>query len=391
MIELELLGLHPDGDRLSLNDDEGNRYILPITDDLRAALRKDRLGTGQSDEPKRITPREIQAHFRAGLTVAEVSELSSLPPSQLSGLAHPIFAERQYTSDLARQYRQGQELGGMTLEELVVSRLVPRGVSAEDIEWDAYRESGQPWTLRASYTISEKDQRALWRINAKAQAVHALNDEATWLTETQIPAPTSPWRPLNTPSMEADAARPQDAQGAKGRSSDPKITALDARPAAAGKPVSIDDVLASLDSQRGQVRPMPDDEVFEGAHPAHSAPEDAVDATILAFPKMSDSAASEASNDDSTDTTDSARPSAVGRPADSDNGSSSEPGSSPSAETPVIDDDASRPLPGQQEIPLDVKKDEAKSTGTQEKSKKRRNRPSMPSWDEIVFGYNKND
>ncbi len=382
MIELELLGLHPDGDRLSLNDDEGNRYILPITDDLRAALRKDRLGTGQSDEPKRITPREIQAHFRAGLTVAEVSELSSLPPSQLTGLAHPIFAERQYTSDLARQYRQGQELGGMTLEELVVSRLVPRGVSAEEIEWDAYRESGHPWTLRASYTISEKDQRALWRINTKAQAVHALNDEATWLTETQIPAPTSPWRPLNTPSMDADAARLQDAQGAQDRSSDAKITALDARPAAAGKPVSIDDVLASLDSQRGQVRPMPDEEVFEGAHPAHSSPEDAVDATILAFPKMSDSATSNHQQDRSTDAVDSDQ--------DSDNGSSSEPGSSPSAETPVIDE-ASQPLPGQQEIPLDVKNDDTKSNSAQGKSKKRRNRPSMPSWDEIVFGYNKND
>jgi len=39
MKELELLGLQPDGEQLTLNDSEGNRYVLPITDALRAALR----------------------------------------------------------------------------------------------------------------------------------------------------------------------------------------------------------------------------------------------------------------------------------------------------------------------------------------------------------------
>lgn len=32
MKELELLGLQPDGEQLTLNDSEGNRYVLPITD-----------------------------------------------------------------------------------------------------------------------------------------------------------------------------------------------------------------------------------------------------------------------------------------------------------------------------------------------------------------------
>ena len=100
MIELELLGL-TDGQKLSLNDSEGNRYVLPITDELRAALRTD-INQGEDSEPRPITPREIQAHFRAGLSVADVSEISSLPPSQLNGLAYPIFAEREYTAQLAR-------------------------------------------------------------------------------------------------------------------------------------------------------------------------------------------------------------------------------------------------------------------------------------------------
>lgn len=321
MTELELLGLHPDGDRLSLNDSEGNRYILPITDDLRAALRKDVDVTREGSDPKPMTPREIQARFRAGMSVADVSELSSLPASQLAGLASPILAERAYTAQTARSYRQGQDVGGMTLEELVVSRLVPRGVSASSITWDATRESGEPWVLSATYDANQTSYTARWTINTRSHTVDAQNDEAVWLTETHIPAPSTPWRPLNTPRVESAPSVPSP------------------EPA---RDTSIDDMLASLDSKRGQARAMPE---FDGAHPAHSEPEKATDATILTFPSRvtaHESASSATSADDATST---------------DN-----------------------------QPTLDVEVEEVKP-----RDKKRRSRPTMPSWDEIVFGAPKSE
>lgn len=349
MIELELLGLHPDGNQLSLNDAQGNRYLLPITDSLRAALRKD---TQQVETPaeelKPMSPREIQAHIRSGMSVADVCELSSLPASQVSAFAHPIFAEREYTTNRAQNFRLNRETGSMTLEELVISRLVPRGITATDITWDSTRNPGGPWVLTACYTEKGEEHRATWVINLRGQSVEATNDEATWLTETHIPTPTSPWRPLETSSKPAlvpaaDAVNeeyePQPAM--------PKITALDAQPASAGTP-SIDDVLASLDFQRGRVRQMPGEAFFDGAHPAASDTDSVRDATVV------DISTRKASTPDKARSAESA----------------------PTSSTAPTADSADSPAHSLGKKALNRSKD----------SKRRRNRPSMPSWDEIVFG-----
>lgn len=343
MIELDLLGLS-DGQKLSLNDSEGNRYVLPITDELRAALRTD-VQRDDDSEPRPITPREIQAHFRSGLTVAEVSEISSLPPSQLTGLASPIFAEREYTSQLARAYRLGHDVGGMTLEELVISRLISRDIDPSSVTWDAYRDQGEPWMLVARYSSGGREYTALWKVNTKAQTVQAHNDEATWLTENQIPAPTSPWRKPNTPAISASSEQTPSE----------KISAIDAEPASSGTPVDIDTMLASLNSKRGASQPMPTEADFDGAHPAHSEPEAAVDATVLKLPDRE-----------------------AAKPVE-DNASEESEGSDV--------------LPGQQELPgvtaaAEEKSREAGNSG-KAKKKRRRERPAMPSWDEIVFGYSK--
>ena len=39
MKDLELLGLHPDGNQLILNDGDGERYAIAITQQLRDAVR----------------------------------------------------------------------------------------------------------------------------------------------------------------------------------------------------------------------------------------------------------------------------------------------------------------------------------------------------------------
>ncbi|MFY9262891.1 MAG: septation protein SepH [Arcanobacterium sp.] len=356
MIELELLGLDPHEDQLSLNDSDGNRYVLPITDELRALLRKDRRPKADNTPLKPITPREIQAHFRSGMTVADVSELSSLPASALEGLAHPIFQERQYMADNARSFRQGQDVGGLTLDELVVSRLVSRGVNANEITWDATRSPGGPWMLTASYQVADTDYTAQWQIVTKSRTVTAINDEAVWLTETQVPAPTSPWRALNTPPMD-EPANVDRAPSVP--SPDRKITAMDAVPASSGRPVSIDDVLASLDSKRGQAQPMPSDDDFDGAHPAASEPERARDATILQFPKHR-----------------------VKTIPDQSKAPEQSVASTPSASS------APGVIPGQRELDLGP---EAIAEKPEQAKKKRRNRPTMPSWDEIVFGTPKSD
>ena len=361
MIELELLGLEPSGTSLSLNDADGNRYSLPITDELRAALRKD--VTVQDGEPKPITPREIQAYFRAGKTVEEVSEISAMPPSTLDKLADPIFKERQYTATLARSYRQTREIGGMTLEELVASRLAERNIDPESITWDAFREAGAPWTLSATYPRSNVTQVALWRINPKSQTVVALNDEATWLTETQIPAPSTPWRALNTPKVAASNvtsladAKKTDVTPEPPVEPQPAAEPTPEAPKAdAPRAVDIDSMLADLDSQRGTSKPMP---TFE------DEPE-------------SDEADVETLDQEEAD-------------AQDDQDSKSEPAEKEASSAPVLRAIPNEPdTPDQPSLPgIEGEADESKPQD-KKKSRRRRERPVMPSWDEIVFGYDKN-
>ncbi|MGO1593742.1 MAG: septation protein SepH, partial [Ancrocorticia sp.] len=115
MITLELLGLQADGEHLTLNDAEGNRYSLAISDDLRAALRRDIRPAASPEDARHVSPREIQAMIREGMSVEEVCEVSSLPAARVSVLAYPIFAEREHLVRRATAIVLGREVGSLTV------------------------------------------------------------------------------------------------------------------------------------------------------------------------------------------------------------------------------------------------------------------------------------
>ncbi|MDY5160896.1 septation protein SepH [Actinotignum urinale] len=371
MKKLELLGVQPGEDNLMLNDAEGNRYLLPMTDALRAALRKDRTPHTSARDPQTpMSPREIQALLREGRTVEDISEITSIPASRISALARPIEAERNYTALTARQYTMGRDIGGFSLEELVTSRLVGRGVDVTTLEWDATRKADNPWMLRLTFTSASREHVALWAINLDKKSVTAHNDEASWLSETSLSTDAGPWRPANTPPA------PQVADSPQQDSPDIRQESV------------VDEVLASLDSQRGKNRPMPDADIdvdpddFDGAHFAPEEVQDSGDkkgpATIVALPSRMEQLSGQA---------------ALLEPENVDNSSSKKAGtkggsaiSGVSAVRPLTseDNETSSPRHGRK-----GKKAEAESSGDTSKSsskKKKNSRPSMPAWDEIIFG-----
>lgn len=430
MKKLELLGLGPDGETLTLNDAEGNRYILPITDLLRATLRRDRPVVENPSESKRqMTPREIQSYIREGLSVDDVCELSALPASRVNPLAFPIVAEREYTAQLARSFSIGHDSAGLTLEELVASRLVGRGVNPNDITWDSLRKNGEPWTLVAVFVTGDREHRATWHVDLERRLLEALDDEAAWLSETQLPASTGTWRAVNTPPAPVDLVQSEkahrrhwhraggeDREKADGGGSAPAEAppnarkanddagAADGRGKADGKG-RIEEVLASLDTQRGRVRPMPkveEDPDYDGAHPPVSAPETAHDATILSLPRRSavdreqNSAANEQPKPDER-AGGGARPDRWGKEASQkakgkrSRGKDGKGGKGPSAEADGAARGGRSPEGGGSKEGSEADQASpdafAPSERRSDRSKKRRgSRPSMPSWDEIVFG-----
>ncbi|MCR2051888.1 septation protein SepH [Actinomyces bowdenii] len=193
MVELELLGAN--GDTVVMTDAEGERYSIVIDDALRAAVRRDRAavspqlgplaavggagGTGSSP----LRPRQLQALMRAGATAAEVAASTGMKVDHVRRFEGPVLAERQWAVSQAQACRIGWEKDSPLLGELVVDRLATRGVDPSCLEWDALREGREPWLILVTFIQAAEEKQARWTLDLTSRAVHALDDEARWLTE----------------------------------------------------------------------------------------------------------------------------------------------------------------------------------------------------------------
>lgn len=190
MKDLELLGLHPDGNQLILNDEEGTRYALAITQELRETLRPERpnLEAVPQSPQRTVSPRKIQSLLRAGSTIGEIADKFEVPEEKVRRYATPIMAERRHAANLAQACQVGGESDSPHLGELVIDRLAARGVSADSLRWDAVRSGKGPWEIILTFTQDARDLTARWNMEPGASTVSALDQEAIWLTESSQPA-----------------------------------------------------------------------------------------------------------------------------------------------------------------------------------------------------------
>lgn len=343
MSELRLVGLHDDGERVLLEGPDGQRFTLPIDEALRAAVRRDRpqLEQVRAQVTGTLPPREVQARIRAGATAQEVADAAGVPVEIVERYEGPVLAERDWVARQARETRIGHDLGSPTLGDLAADRLATRGVVPGTVGWDAYRDASGPWSVLLTFEVGGTERTARWVFDLPARTLRAMDDEARWLSETELADEPIPRRHLA-------AVRPAGPDTDVGLALRPVLAAVDGlpEPPEVDEPDPTEALLADLAGKRGVRQPVDlddDGEEFEGfgpqhafdfehpgqtappaAHPAASRPDEAVDATVLAIPR---------------------RPEPVPEPLDPE----------------PVDEAGPRPRP-------------------------RRGRASVPSWDEIVFG-----
>ena len=378
MGELTLVGLHDDGEHVVLEGPDGQRFRLPIDEALRAAVRRDRPGLEQVRAGERgvLPPREIQARIRAGATAEEVAEQSGAAVETIRRYEGPVLAERAWVAQQARATRIGHEVGSPTLGDLASDRLATRGVAQDSIRWDAARDGGGPWMVDLSFEISESRRSARWTFDVSARTLRATDDEARWLSETELADEPIPRRHLTAVrgavfDVEVDnALRPLLAAVDTRPPAFTPPAVVEHAPAAATRAETTDALLDDLRGRRGVRQPLleseddgPDDEDFEGfgpqhafdferpgltqpvpgAHPPDSHPELATDATVLEMPRRPEGGSS-------ADELPSAAVDAAHQPATSG--------------------DAVRGA-GREQTP---------------RPRSKKGRASVPTWDEIVFG-----
>ena len=258
MRELDLDGIHDDGEHLLLVDSDGDRYTLRIDRALRAAVRSYRpaLGMIQAADTTPLRPKEIQAMLRAGRSAEEISETSEIPLEHVRRYEGPVLAEREWTAQRARTFPVGR--GGPALQEVVAERLAAREATGE-VAWDAWRRPDGTWTLELTFSAGGRTRQAHWAADVETRAVCPVDDEARWISDED--APPEPSRGRGRLQAVKSSVYDQEADGS--RDGDPRRerTWPPRRPVAEEHPSVLEDSeLDALNARRGMRSvPRPDD------------------------------------------------------------------------------------------------------------------------------------
>lgn len=434
MRELELDGIHDDGEHLILLDSDGERYTLRIDEALRAAVRRDRpaLGMIQAADAAPLSPRQIQGLLRSGRSAEEIAELAAITVEHVRRYEGPVLAEREWTAGRARTFPVGR--GGPSLTSVVSERLAARQ-AAEDVAWDAWRRPDGTWTLELSFNAAGRTRQAHWVADLDNRSLAPVDDEARWISDEDAPAEPSRGRTRlmavksSVYDLEADGSFDESAgprRGASERSAHPaafdeaELDALNARRGLRSVPPLEDDdsagVWSTLDEDVPQSAPARgnaahEDDIVPASDRDPDADPDLDAQRDLDALRDHAGAAPEEEDPFSEDLTDDAATAPSGEVEDEDGGPAPEPlqyqdtvdltqdlTPLPGFDDPQREDRAADEAPGadgHEDCPA-AQEDTAESTGKAEqksapapkKASKpaKKGRASMPSWDEIVFG-----
>ena len=124
----------------------------------------------------------------AGLSAEEVADRAGWTVEKVRRFEGPVLAEREHVARVAQQCAVGSRgTGPVTLAERVAERLRDRGVDRDDVEWDSSRDEEGIWQLTLTFAAGGRQRTATWRYEPLGGSVTATNDEARWLSEEAAP------------------------------------------------------------------------------------------------------------------------------------------------------------------------------------------------------------
>jgi len=195
MTTLTFVDVTDDGHTLSMRDETGNLYTLPLdTAVLQAIAGVRRRGSSPAPQPAvvvegPVTPADVQRLLRHGAEVETLAAESGMDVETIRSFAVPVLQERAF---VAEQAGKCAVPSGGTLVEAVTARLATRGIT-EGISWDSWRRSNGMWTVLVRFpdeagTLTLAEEVGTWLYDPKTRSVTAEDGTARWLTNL----PTTP-------------------------------------------------------------------------------------------------------------------------------------------------------------------------------------------------------
>ncbi|MCA1306389.1 DUF3071 domain-containing protein [Microbacterium esteraromaticum] len=169
---------------LVLATESGQRFALPIDDVLHREVRRATRQAEPTAARLAASPRDIQAHIRAGLSAAEVAALLGVSESDVARFEGPVLAEREHIvgQALAVPVLIGSDVepdAQPTFGTAVRDKLAD--LAATDERWVSWKdESG--WTVKLEFTANEVAHDARWAFDPRRSTLSPSNAEAVQLS-----------------------------------------------------------------------------------------------------------------------------------------------------------------------------------------------------------------
>lgn len=417
--QLRLVGVHEDGEHLLLSSPDGAEFTLEITDALRAAATRPigRPSAAAADEAATTTlsPKQIQAKIRSGLSVEHLAEQYGMDLERLRTYEVPVLAERHWIAAQVQNievsspqpnndlYRSVFGDEPALLGDMVRHRLTNLGLATSTAEWNAWREEGElAWTVSVdfaadgtsatSHAIGDQPP-ALWSFRPSAKHVDNLNRWAQVLSEMDPDQPAGNRRlsAVTDRPFDVEAGSPQDDDGEDGPrpalDSDSQEELLDVLHARRGQRLGVDEdsddelalMLTREEHPATWTRPqlvVAEDQTDDNSGDHTDGPEQARDESDDGLTQLN------------THTSLHTRQFEVPVSEQTDQSEQQQSRGPQNTEDTASADDEDQEISGQTDA-LDDMSDEDSAEGMkQARSDRRRkkSRPSVPSWDEIMFG-----
>ncbi|MFB9958545.1 septation protein SepH [Agromyces bracchium] len=180
MQELKVIGV--ESGALIAASDDGARFRIEVDEVLQSRIRQ---AVPETRTGPKLSPREVQAHIRSGLSADEVAELTGASVEFIRRFEGPVIAEREHmvTSALAvpthAEVAEGDEptsFGTMVRERLA-------GLGAHGERWASWKDDERGWMVKLEFTADGIDHDARWSFEPRKQALHPQNADATTLSK----------------------------------------------------------------------------------------------------------------------------------------------------------------------------------------------------------------
>lgn len=389
MLELRLIGVHDDGENLVLESADGTRFLLQIDANLRTSITKARRiqparGLGAKGT---FGPRDIQTRFRQGASVEEIAEESGWEPERVRRYEWPIVAERAHIIRAAQSVKIGRRSSASGTAQIPVTlsariEEVSERYGFEDAtqDWTTRQQENGQWRVEVDIALKDSVRQNLpaqvvfparWVYNPANQGLYASNEAAYFLmgnSEDAVAAAAKKAPVEVPPARLPKAPEPAPAPLTSSESADERK-------------------LKELLERARSVRPaqVEEPEVFVHREPAEPVAPAAPAAPVASAPVAPAAPAAPEPTAETTDplAVDSEAPAesvpveSFTLPAPIEDAPAAEVAKVPAAEAPATE---AQPEPASA-VPASEEKPKPSSSKKQ--------RVSVPAWDDIIFGSRK--